>query len=158
MDQFSAHTTNPVLSIAAELTIEIIWIPEGAAEIYQPLDRRVFGALKSKGCAKWRRFLPENSGRPCNRETAAWLPLESWDDILRFQIPVDDPIRMELAKGDGDLRDVEPHLVERDRTAHRHLVRQIAARDILAANVQLLLRNERAMALHNEQVRDPLEH
>jgi hypothetical protein len=32
MDQFSVHKTDHVLSTAAELTIEIIWIPEGARE------------------------------------------------------------------------------------------------------------------------------
>jgi hypothetical protein len=81
MDQFSAHKTDMVLSTAAKLTIEIIWIPEEATGIYQPLDRRMFGALKSKGCAKWRRFYPENYGRPCNRETVTSLLLESWDEL-----------------------------------------------------------------------------
>jgi hypothetical protein len=41
----------------------------------------VFGALKSKGCAKWRRFYAENYGHPCNREVAAWLLLQSWDKL-----------------------------------------------------------------------------
>jgi hypothetical protein len=56
MDDFSAHTTDRVLNTAAEFTIEIIWIPEGATGIYQSLDRRVFGALKSKGRAEWKCF------------------------------------------------------------------------------------------------------
>jgi hypothetical protein len=67
-DEFSAHTTDQVLSTAVELTIEIIWILEGATGIYQPLDRWVFGALKPKGHAKRRGFYAENYGRPCNRE------------------------------------------------------------------------------------------
>jgi hypothetical protein len=60
MDPFSAHGTDQVLSTAAELMIEIIWVPEGAMRLYLPLDRRVFGALKSKGRAKWRCFYAHN--------------------------------------------------------------------------------------------------
>jgi hypothetical protein len=79
MDQFSAHKTDQVLSTTAELTIEILWIPEEATGIYQLLDRRVFCALKSNGSAKRRRFYAENYRRPCERETVASLLLESWD-------------------------------------------------------------------------------
>jgi hypothetical protein len=81
MDQFGAHKTDQVLSTTAELTIEIILIPEGATGIYQPLDRRVFGALKSNGRAKRMRFYAENYRRPCKRGTVASLLLESWDEL-----------------------------------------------------------------------------
>jgi hypothetical protein len=37
--------------------------------------------LKSKGRAKWRLFHAENYGHPCNRDNAAWLLLESWDEL-----------------------------------------------------------------------------
>jgi hypothetical protein len=41
----------------------------------------VFGALKSKGRAKWARYYEENPGRVCTREIAADLPLTSWDEL-----------------------------------------------------------------------------
>jgi hypothetical protein len=54
MDQFTVHTTDKITETAEELGIEIIWVPKGATGKYQPLDRRTFGALKSKGRTKWR--------------------------------------------------------------------------------------------------------
>jgi hypothetical protein len=53
-DQFTVHTTDEVTETAEELGIEIIWLPKGATGKYHPLDRRTFGALKSKGRAKWK--------------------------------------------------------------------------------------------------------
>jgi hypothetical protein len=49
MDQYTTHVTDAVVFTAWELGIYIIWIPNGATGRYQPLDKRVFGALKSKG-------------------------------------------------------------------------------------------------------------
>jgi hypothetical protein len=81
MDQFSAHGTDRVLSTARGLMVEIIWVPKGATRLYQPLDRRVFDALKSKGSAKWRCLYAQNYRHPYNRETARWLLLGSWDEL-----------------------------------------------------------------------------
>jgi hypothetical protein len=41
----------------------------------------VFGGLKAKGRAKWRRFFFENYGVGCTREFAAGLLLESWAEL-----------------------------------------------------------------------------
>jgi hypothetical protein len=81
MDQFSAHQTENVLRNAAALSIEIIWVPKGATVLYQPLDRRPFGTLKSKDRAKWRRHYCDNSGLACTRDVAAERLLESWDEL-----------------------------------------------------------------------------
>jgi hypothetical protein len=82
LDQFSAHGTDQAVGIAAELMIEIMWVPERATIFYQPLHRRVFGALKSKGCAKRSCLYGQNYRHLSNRETAAWLLLESWDELF----------------------------------------------------------------------------
>jgi hypothetical protein len=81
MDQFTAHQTDSVMRTAMELSIEIVWIPKGATGLYQPLDRRPFGALKSKGRAKWKRYYHENYEVSCTRDVAAQLLLESWDEL-----------------------------------------------------------------------------
>jgi hypothetical protein len=60
---------------------EIVWVPEGAMKFYQSLGRRISGALKSKGRAKWRCLDTQNYRHPCNREIAAWFLLESWDEL-----------------------------------------------------------------------------
>jgi hypothetical protein len=65
---------------AEHLGISLLWIPKGATGIYQPLDRRVFGALISKGRAKWRSHYFEHNS-PCDTETAASLLIASWNEL-----------------------------------------------------------------------------
>lgn len=48
MDCFKAHHTAKVIRLAGSLNIELIFVPANGTSIYQPLDRRVFGILKSK--------------------------------------------------------------------------------------------------------------
>jgi hypothetical protein len=67
LDQFNAHDTPTVYNEASKLNIHLVLIPKGGTGKYQPLDRRVFGALKSKGRAKWTRVYEANPGRVCAR-------------------------------------------------------------------------------------------
>ena len=48
LDQYPSHTTDLVKEIAQNLNIELIYIPKNATGTYQPLDRRVFGNVKTK--------------------------------------------------------------------------------------------------------------
>jgi hypothetical protein len=81
MDQYGTHTAAEIEEEAATLGIEIIGVPRGGTGRYQPLDRRTFGALKSKGKAKWRRYLNNHYGANCTREIAAELLLESGNEL-----------------------------------------------------------------------------
>jgi hypothetical protein len=81
MDQYPTHTTSDVEDEARRLGIDLIWIPKGATGRYQPLDRRTFGALKSKGKAKWQKYFSEHYGGKCTRKIAALLLLESWEEL-----------------------------------------------------------------------------
>jgi transposase len=81
LDQFDAHDTLEIHARADELSIELVFIPRGGTGTYQPLDRRVFGALKSKGRAKWMRHAFQNPGAECTRPEAARLLLESWEEL-----------------------------------------------------------------------------
>ena len=47
-DVHSSHRTQPVKALAAALNIELLYIPPGATDQLQPLDRTVFGVLKSE--------------------------------------------------------------------------------------------------------------
>jgi hypothetical protein len=80
MGQFTAYTSESVQNEADQLQIEILWVPKGAASRYQPLDRRTFGALKSKGKAKWRRYFKNHSGAQCTKEIGAAPLLASRDE------------------------------------------------------------------------------
>jgi hypothetical protein len=53
LDQYRTGDTAAFQAKAEHLGISLLWIPKETAGIYQPLDRRVFGALKSGGRAKW---------------------------------------------------------------------------------------------------------
>jgi hypothetical protein len=53
LDQFDAQDTPTVHDEASKLNIHLIFIPKGGTGKYKPLDRRVSGALKSKGRMKW---------------------------------------------------------------------------------------------------------
>lgn len=48
LDCLAAHRTPAVLNKAAELRIDLIFVPANGTGYYQPLDRRIFGILKSK--------------------------------------------------------------------------------------------------------------
>jgi hypothetical protein len=81
LNQFDTHNTSTVHDEASKLNIHLVFIPKGGTGKYQPLDRRVFGALKSKGRAKWARCYEANPGRVCTHEIAADLLLTSWDEL-----------------------------------------------------------------------------
>ena len=48
LDCLAAHRTPAVLNKAAELRINLIFVPANGTGYYQPLDRRIFGILKAK--------------------------------------------------------------------------------------------------------------
>jgi hypothetical protein len=55
MDQFMTQAAPEIQEEGEEWGIKMIWVPKGETGRYQPLDRRRFGALKSKGKVEWRR-------------------------------------------------------------------------------------------------------
>jgi hypothetical protein len=89
MDQFRAHTTDPVFAEAEALEIEIIWIPKGATGQHQSLQRRTFGALKSKGKAKWKYIFAQHSGALCSTQISTELLLQSWDELSESAVVVE---------------------------------------------------------------------
>ena len=48
MDCYKAHHTLNVIKKADDLNIQLIFVPANGTSIYQPLDRRIFGIVKSK--------------------------------------------------------------------------------------------------------------
>lgn len=48
LDSFKAHCTKEVIQEAKRLDIELIYVPTNGTGEFQPLDRRIFGILKSK--------------------------------------------------------------------------------------------------------------
>lgn len=48
LDVFKAHHTLNVIKRANELNIQLIFVPANGTSIFQPLDRKIFGIVKSK--------------------------------------------------------------------------------------------------------------
>jgi hypothetical protein len=81
MDQHTTHTAPEIKEEAEELEIKIIWVPKSGTERYQPFDRRTFGAIKSKGKAKWPRYFNNHYGLGCPRQIGDELLLESRHEL-----------------------------------------------------------------------------
>jgi hypothetical protein len=93
MDSFGAKTQS--------LGILHLWIPKGATGIDQPLDRRVFGALKAKGRAKqWRFYFDPH--KSCDRLVAGNLLAESWGELSKSVISTGWTFNETLVELDSD--------------------------------------------------------
>jgi hypothetical protein len=71
MDQYGTHPTPEMKGQAEAPGIHLIFISKGATGKYQPVDKQTFGALKSKGRAKF----AQHFGKTCTREIGAELLL-----------------------------------------------------------------------------------
>jgi hypothetical protein len=85
-DCFAAHRNQTVRDFAAELKINLHFVPAGATDQYQPLDVKVFGALKSKARKMWNeRYVidptsPKIRNQPatyCCNVGVIWIPPQS---------------------------------------------------------------------------------
>jgi hypothetical protein len=122
LDQFDAHDTDDIHQKADALDIELVPIPKGGTGIYQPLDRRVFGALKSKGRSKWSAHAFQNPGAECTRSAAAELLLQCWEELPKACVQSgwnleNDPDASESSDDDEDAEwriDMGQHPIESD--------------------------------------------
>ena len=80
LDRYSAHTMESVIAKAAELHIELIFIPTSATDKYQPLDKRIFGILKSMAAKDFSDYVfHRNSG--FTKAEAADLFVDCWKKL-----------------------------------------------------------------------------
>lgn len=81
LDCFSVHRALATRQIAANLNIKLWFIPAGHTDELQPLDRAVFGAIKSVFRRKFeslRRDFPDQS---VTKSHAIQLLIEIWDNL-----------------------------------------------------------------------------
>ena len=75
-DCYSVHIQEDVRNAAAALNINLHFIPPGATDLLQPLDRFVFGGLKSMARALWlQRYMQHPDSKQTITEAAALLVL-----------------------------------------------------------------------------------
>jgi hypothetical protein len=90
-DLHLSHRAASVKSLAEDLNIEIHYIFAGAVEVLRPLDRRIFGVLKSQARRRFHRHVNEDhlhrrtKSEACKDLMTAWARLSheiistSWD-------------------------------------------------------------------------------
>lgn len=104
LDRYSAHEAEAVRQRAAELGIRLVYIPTSATEIYQPLDRRIFGAMKSSGSREFDEFVFANR-RGYTQPEAADIFVKCWKNLSRDLINKSWNLYEELASDDTDSGD-----------------------------------------------------
>ena len=81
LDVYAAHRTENVKEIARALNIHLYFIPPGCTDLVQPLDVKVFGALKAKARALFRmRYEGINSPRVTSKDAVQNL-IRAWEGI-----------------------------------------------------------------------------
>jgi hypothetical protein len=85
-DQYPADLAHPGLAKAQELYIGLILVPRGGMAIHQPLDRRVYGAMKSKARGKFDRLRVFDSEALGNKEMVAKFARECWIELTMENI------------------------------------------------------------------------
>jgi hypothetical protein len=61
-------------------------VPKGGTEIYQPFDRRIYGALKLKARPKFDRAIANEWNQSPMKESAAKLAHECWNEIAEENV------------------------------------------------------------------------
>ena len=85
LDRYAAHKTDNVYTEAQNNNIRLVFIPTSATDIYQPLDRRIFGAIKSKYASKCDDFLFEHD-TGLTKSQAADMFLTCWRELSRATV------------------------------------------------------------------------
>ena len=81
LDMYSVHRSDETKTLAENLGIELIFIPPGMTDHYQPLDRRVFGVLKQYMRLLWRRQYMTDPCQRFSKSKAVQLLVPAWERI-----------------------------------------------------------------------------
>ena len=81
LDVHSSHRKEETKQYAAQLNIKLHFIPPGMTDLLQPLDIRIFGALKAKARAAWNQIFCQNRNINANKEEAAKVLASCWESL-----------------------------------------------------------------------------
>lgn len=81
VDSYSSHKSKAAAKVAADLNINLVFIPDGMTDLLQPLDYGVFSILKSIANAKLRNFMRLNPGKIIGIERSVQFLHEAWDEV-----------------------------------------------------------------------------
>ena len=80
LDRFPAHRSEATMKCAKHHNIRLIFVPTSGTDLYQPLDRRSFGVLKSKLGSLQDDFAFENMRSPSRSEVADMF-VQAWNKL-----------------------------------------------------------------------------
>lgn len=107
IDRYSAHRTDKVFEKARSLGIRLVFIPTSATDIYQPLDRRVFGTLKSMGASVVDDYVFETNESPSKAQSADFF-ISCWYGMSRLVIASAWDLTENNEDEDEDNEEVDP--------------------------------------------------
>jgi hypothetical protein len=81
LDAYRAHRTNKVRQRAKELNVELVFVPAGGTSLYQPLDRRVEGELKSRARRLFFQLAGQSGVQGATPEQAITILVSAWAAI-----------------------------------------------------------------------------
>jgi hypothetical protein len=81
LDVYPTHRTEKVKTKAQLLNIELLFVPAGGTSLYQPLDARVFGELKTRARAAFQRLSSINGLQDASYEESIEILVDCWNSI-----------------------------------------------------------------------------
>jgi hypothetical protein len=81
LDVYPSHRTDNVKECARQSGIELLFVPAGATGRLQPLDRRIFGELKSRARAEFNRLFAMNGERGADYQLSLQVLCDCWEQI-----------------------------------------------------------------------------
>jgi hypothetical protein len=78
LDVYPTHRTDRVIEIAAANDVELLFVPAGGTGRFQPLDRRIFGELKARARAEFRRWTWRADGLDMDYEQSIRILSRCW--------------------------------------------------------------------------------
>ena len=82
-DLYSVHRSAEIKEWAYQHHINLVFIPAGQTSVWQPLDRRIFGALMSKAQKKLNTLCALKQLDTLNMTDAVWILLQSWTEVSK---------------------------------------------------------------------------
>jgi hypothetical protein len=86
LDQYPAHMTLTSHAKAREPKTKFIPVPKRETACCQPLDHRIYGALKSKARAKSDCMTANENTPPVTKEAAAKLSQKCWKELTKENV------------------------------------------------------------------------
>jgi hypothetical protein len=81
LDSYSVHRSAATKEYAAAIGINLLFIPPGMTDEFQPLDRYVFGVMKSNCRRTYRLFVQANPGAIVDQQMAAAFLIRAWEAV-----------------------------------------------------------------------------